>query len=97
MSTEKVGGASSSAAAPKPAFLRELEALRAQRQPPTLERDYTIGGTIEQSVHRSVSETRETRITQMEARFRETRGHATNEFGVSQQRDVPSRAFERSR
>lgn len=96
MSTETVGGAER-AAAPKPAFLRELEALRAQRQPPTLERDYTIGGSVEQTVHREVSEQRETRITQMEARFRETRGHAANEFGVSQQREVAAKAFERSR
>lgn len=96
MSAEKVGGASS-AAAPKPAFLRELEALRAQRQPPTLERDYTIGGSVEQIVHREVSEQRETRITDMETRFREMRGHASNEFGVSKQREVAARAFERSR
>lgn len=96
MSVETNGGASS-AATPKPAFLRELEALRAQRQPPSLDREYTIGGTAEQSVHREVSEERETRITQMEARFRETRGHATNEFGVSRVREVASRDFERAR
>lgn len=96
MSTEKVGGASS-AAAPKPAFLRELEALRAQRQPPDRQLEHTIGGSVEQSVHREVSESRETRITQLEHRFRETRGHAANEFGVSKLRSVPTRDFERGR
>lgn len=96
MSTETRGGASS-AAAPKPAFLRELEALRAQRQPPAQGRGFTIGGTVEQSVHRTVSEVRETRITQLEARFRSVKGHAVNEFGVSQVRGVAARDFERSR
>lgn len=96
MSVEKHGGAER-AAAPRPAFLRELEALRAQRQAPDRQLEHTIGGSVEQSVHREVSEQRETRITQMETRFKEIRSHATNEFGVSQQRDVASREFERSR
>lgn len=96
MSTETSGGASS-AAASRPAFLRELEALREQRDVLKSERDYTIGGTTEQTVHRTVSEERETRIEQLETRFSGIRGHATNEFGVSRMREVAVRDFERSR
>lgn len=96
MSTEILGGASR-AAAPKPAFLRELEVLREQRGALSAERDYTIGGAIEQNVHREVNEQREARIRDLETTFKSMRGHVTNEFGVSQQREVAARAFERSR
>lgn len=100
METQTESGGASSAAAPapaRPAFFRELEALRAQREPPAPELGYTIGGSTEQSVHREVSETRETRIAQLETRFTEIRSHASNEFGVSQVRGAASRDFGRER
>lgn len=73
-------------------FKRELEQLRAQRRTPALKPGYTIGGEIQRSVHKELDAAREKRI-----RLLEIRGHATNEFGVSQHRARAVKDFERSR
>lgn len=73
-------------------FKRELEQLRAQRRTPALSPSYTIGGEIQRNVHKELDALREKRI-----RLLEIRGHATNEFGVSQQRGHAKKNFERSR
>lgn len=79
------------------AFKGELERLREQRRTPELTREYTIGGSIEQSVHRELDAQRERDIARINNRLREAKGHANNEFGVSQHRARARRDFERSR
>ena len=71
---------------------RELERLRAERRAPALSLGCTIGGEIQRSVHKELDAAREKRI-----RLLEIRGHATNEFGVSQLKSRARRDFERSR
>lgn len=93
----QTNGGAMSAADLKPAFLYELEALRAQRENYRLERDYTIGGGIEQAVHSELSRARETRIGVIENRLTEIGGHAQTVFTLCQLESRASRDFERSR
>lgn len=80
------------------AYRRELERLRGERPTPTIGRDYTIGGSTEQAIHRELDALRERRIGVIENRLtREVKGHLENEFGISQQRDRAKKDFERSR
>ncbi len=77
--------------------MRALEALRAQRSTPTFSRDYTIGGEIERAVHTEVGAQRERRISFMEARLREVKGHIENEYGRMRLKGHCARDFERVR
>jgi hypothetical protein len=52
---------------------------------------------MEQSVHTTIDQRRETRIGVLESRLREVRGHAENEFGVAQAQGRARSDFERSR
>ena len=74
-----------------------LETLRAQRRTPSPERALTIGGHTQSSVHSQLDAQREKRIQSMESRLSNIKGHATNEFAMSQQRGRTTRAFEYSR
>lgn len=78
-------------------YKRALEALRAQRSVPTFSRDYTIGGDVECAVHTEVEAQRERRISFMEARLREVKGHIENEYGRMRLRGHSARDFERVR
>jgi hypothetical protein len=97
MSNPKTSVQRSVLAAPSISFKRELEALRAQRRVPVLERHLAIGGGIEAAVHREVDQRRERRIGAMETRLTEIKGHAENAFAVYQLQTRACRDFERSR
>lgn len=85
------------AAAPGIAYKRELERLREQRRTPIATREYTIGGSIQYSVHKELDALRERSIARISNRLREVKAHLTNEFGVSQHRARAVKDFERSR
>lgn len=74
-----------------------LEALRAQRSAPTFARDYTIGGEVERIVHTEVAAKRERRISFIENRLKELKGHIENEYGCMLLKGRSVRDFERSR
>lgn len=76
---------------------RALEALRAQRSRPTFSRDYTIGGEVERAVHTEVDAQRERRISFMEKRLCEAKGHIENEYGRMRLKGHSARDFERVR
>ena len=85
------------AARPEVAYKRMLETLRAQRDRPTFTRDYTIGGEVERTVHAEVATQRERRISFMETRLREAKGHIENEYGRMRRKGHSARDFERVR
>ncbi len=80
-----------------PACRRELDALRAKLDRPKPHLDYTIGGTVEHSVHDAERAQRAARMRRLSERLGLQDGAAKEGFGKAKAQDRARGEFERSR
>lgn len=89
--------ASQMVAAMGPVTKDELERLKAEREKPVRTLDFTIGGTVEQTVHSDEQARRTAREAYIANRLERMRGRAENDFSKACVRGRAKDDFERSR
>lgn len=75
----------------------ELDTLREQRETPSRQLEYTIGGATEEIVRRFEQERRTVRESYIESRLTRAEGRAANDFALGTTRGSASRDFGRER